>query len=284
MPTTYAHWYFGQQCLEVMPNGLKAIVNKHRSLYDLGVHGPDIFFYSLNDSSIAKYGSNMHIESGKNIFTLFKSKLNKKDDNYEGKLSYVLGFLTHFIFDSTAHSYVERKRKYENISHNKVEAEYDRHLIELYNHRTFNRAKLIKTNKDTIKVLTAFYPYDENTVKSFLRLQKMILNFIHANTEVKRKFVRIIAEKINKPEYGDLVMGAKECPVCADSNVRIDKLRQNALTIFPKLLDNLMNYLDNKEELVSYFENNFEARENFESIPVYDYKQELEYIVKPEII
>lgn len=284
MPTTYAHWYFGQQCLEVMPKGLKAIVNKHRSLYDLGVHGPDIFFYALNDSNIPKYGSVIHNEPGKKIFALFKSKLNKNDDNYEDKLSYILGFLTHFTFDSTAHSYVERKRRYAKITHNKVEAEYDRHLIELDNHRTFNRAKLIKTNKDTIKVLTAFYPYDEKTVNSFLRLQKMILNFIHANTEVKRKFVRIIAEKINKPEYGDLVMDSKEYPICADSNIRIDKLRQNALTVFPKLLDNLMNYLDNKEELISYFENNFEARENFESIPVYDYKQELEYIVKPEII
>ena len=45
MPTTYTHWRFGQECIDVLPDELKKIVNDHRDLYDIGVHGPDIFFY-----------------------------------------------------------------------------------------------------------------------------------------------------------------------------------------------------------------------------------------------
>ena len=47
MPTTYAHYRFGAECISVMPEQLQKIVNEHRALFDIGVHGPDIFFYDL---------------------------------------------------------------------------------------------------------------------------------------------------------------------------------------------------------------------------------------------
>ena len=45
MPTTYAHYRFGCDVLAAMPTDLREIVEKHRQLFDFGVHGPDLLFY-----------------------------------------------------------------------------------------------------------------------------------------------------------------------------------------------------------------------------------------------
>ena len=45
MPTTYAHYRFGDKCINTLPNNLKEIINNNREIFNYGVHGPDIFFY-----------------------------------------------------------------------------------------------------------------------------------------------------------------------------------------------------------------------------------------------
>ena len=45
MPTTYAHYIFGSEVLYLLPEKYREIAEKYRSLYDTGVHGPDILFY-----------------------------------------------------------------------------------------------------------------------------------------------------------------------------------------------------------------------------------------------
>lgn len=50
MPANYAHYRFGKQLLSGMcPNDRRSI-QRFRRLYDMGLHGPDIFFnaYRLN--------------------------------------------------------------------------------------------------------------------------------------------------------------------------------------------------------------------------------------------
>lgn len=45
MPANYAHYRFGKQLLSGMcPNDRRSI-QRFRRLYDMGLHGPDIFFY-----------------------------------------------------------------------------------------------------------------------------------------------------------------------------------------------------------------------------------------------
>ena len=44
MPSTYAHRLFGEKILEHYPESIRALVQNERQLYDIGLHGPDIFF------------------------------------------------------------------------------------------------------------------------------------------------------------------------------------------------------------------------------------------------
>ena len=45
MPSTYAHRRFGADVLALLPDGLRATLEQHRELYDIGLHGPDLMFY-----------------------------------------------------------------------------------------------------------------------------------------------------------------------------------------------------------------------------------------------
>lgn len=45
MPSTYAHYRLGQEVLKNLPAKEKRLIEQHKELFDIGLHGPDILFY-----------------------------------------------------------------------------------------------------------------------------------------------------------------------------------------------------------------------------------------------
>ena len=45
MPSTYAHYRMGQEVIKQVSAPAHDIIMKHKQLYDIGLHGPDILFY-----------------------------------------------------------------------------------------------------------------------------------------------------------------------------------------------------------------------------------------------
>lgn len=45
MPSTYAHYRMGQEVIKQVSAPVRDIIMKHKQLYDIGLHGPDILFY-----------------------------------------------------------------------------------------------------------------------------------------------------------------------------------------------------------------------------------------------
>lgn len=45
MPSTYAHYRMGQEVIKQVSAPARDIIMKHKQLYDIGLHGPDILFY-----------------------------------------------------------------------------------------------------------------------------------------------------------------------------------------------------------------------------------------------
>ena len=70
MPANYAHYRFGKQLLSGMcPNDRRSI-QRFRRLYDMGLHGPDIFFYynPLIKTATGQLGGVFHAQSGQEFF------------------------------------------------------------------------------------------------------------------------------------------------------------------------------------------------------------------------
>ena len=45
MPSTYAHYRFGVAMLPGLPGDVRRTIGRFRRLFDVGLHGPDIFYF-----------------------------------------------------------------------------------------------------------------------------------------------------------------------------------------------------------------------------------------------
>ncbi|MBO7677496.1 MAG: zinc dependent phospholipase C family protein [Erysipelotrichaceae bacterium] len=283
MPTTYAHWRFGCECIETLPQNLKDIVHSYRELFDIGVHGPDIFFYDLRHKDVVDYGYQTHYRSGRDFFEnairVYKSNSEDKD----AMMAYMLGFLSHFALDSQCHGYVDRKKEVSGISHNKVESEYDAHLMRQEGKAVakVDRSASLKPDKFTSKIIARFFPFDEKIMGRTTKWHQMIIRALVCKSNLKRKTGYSVLEKLKMPDYRDLIVMPDGLDITKDSNLRLDKLKAHALIIYPELVDDLMNAIENDAELPVYFDHTFEKWEDYQQIPVLSINEELEY--KPEL-
>ena len=281
MPATYAHWHFGKECIETMPKNLQKIIHDHRDIYDFGVHGPDILFYNLNHNEIVTYGQKMHKIPARVFFEKCKSVYHAHEEKAE-MLAYIVGFVSHFTLDSVCHSYVEKKRVVENITHNKVESEWDRHLIELDNRKTnlVDRSESLYPNGETARIISYFFPFSANQILQSNKKHKRIVSMLTCTSHIKYNFFKWALPKVHADAYADLFLDFVEYEKCKDSNVRLDKLKEKALKMYPRLLNNVLSYLNGKEELGNYFDRLFDKNEEYDTIEILPYEKELKYKVK----
>ena len=119
MPGFTTHYLFGVKAYNDLPNNyLKHVISKYRWLYQIGLQGPDIFFYNipiLRHRDYRNVGSHMH-EYHVNRF--FRNCLNEiaaisSKQQREQAISYMAGFLCHYAADSICHPYVYGRIQYE---------------------------------------------------------------------------------------------------------------------------------------------------------------------------
>ncbi len=284
MPTTYTHWRFGCDCIEVLPDELKKAINNNRELFDIGVHGPDIFFYDLTHQNIMRYGSKLHRESGRSFFEKCIEVYQNNSEDKEVMLAYIFGFLSHYALDTQCHGYVNTKAyRSPGLTHNKVEAEYDGHMMRLdsRNINQTDRAQSLRPDKFTAKIIARFFPFSEKVILRTTKGQHTVIHLLNAKGNFKRRFFDRVMRGVRVPDYADLLVYPEEHPDCRDSNLRLDKLRANALPVYKQLADNLYKALKGEEKLQDYFEMNFDPLES-DDIPVLSYEEELDY--KPDPI
>ena len=70
MPSTYAHYRFGVALLPTLPGDVRRTIQRFRRLFDVGLHGPDFFFFqpAFIKSSPRFLGIKFHEQSGKEFF------------------------------------------------------------------------------------------------------------------------------------------------------------------------------------------------------------------------
>lgn len=110
MPGFITHFVFGKEGFKDVTEGkVKEAIRKYRHVYNIGLQGPDIFFYFPGYVLISKknLGTIMH-RSEVNAF--FSEMLNymKKTTTIDREIltAYVAGFLGHQTLDSSTHPYI----------------------------------------------------------------------------------------------------------------------------------------------------------------------------------
>lgn len=286
MPGIIAHYLFGQKVLEKYPEKIKNIIIDNKNLFDIGLQGPDILFYykPLKSNKITKLGNNMHDEKGKlffeNALTILKTS-NKED--YNKYLSYTLGFLCHFTFDSNAHGYIENKIHTSKVTHYDIEWEFERYLMNNnnINAKKNERVNWININENDSKIISRFY---EGTTKEEIYHS---VNSIHFYDDFllgakiwKRLFVSFALHiSGNYKSKNKLRMKQKTITKCFDSNLRLEKIMNKAINKAIENTESFIEKLNNNKPLLESFDKTFGPNENWQDILVLPLEEEKKYEV-----
>jgi hypothetical protein len=70
MPTTYAHYSFGERVRASLEGEVGRLISENLPLYHIGLHGPDILFYHnpLTHDFINELGHEIHRQTGSHFF------------------------------------------------------------------------------------------------------------------------------------------------------------------------------------------------------------------------
>lgn len=119
MPGFTTHYVLGMKAYNDMPqNNLKFIIAKYRWLYQLGLQGPDMFFYNLpilrhrDHRNVGSYMHEHHVNYFFRCCFMQLSRIGSRQQREEG-LAYMCGFICHYIGDSICHPYVYGRIEYD---------------------------------------------------------------------------------------------------------------------------------------------------------------------------
>lgn len=241
MPSTYAHRRFGADVADGLPADISGMIARHRELYDIGLHGPDIFFYyhALSSNLIVRMGNAMHERPGEEFFTEARRRIPKAAQP-EAALVYILGFICHFALDSTCHPCVEQYRRASGVSHCEIETEFDNMLMRRdgldplrfftasHIHPSFENASVIKPFFDGVTLLETY-----DSLKGML----LVHRGLQASNPAKRQLVLLVMRAAGKYEANHgLVANPKPNPDCDESSRRLDELYAQAVPLAQRLI------------------------------------------------
>lgn len=259
MPSTYAHYRFGEEVRHCLKRQEKEIVASYPELFYIGLHGPDIFFYykPLGKSEVNKAGHIMHEWSGEKFFELAKEAV-EKAENKEAAKAYLYGVICHFTLDAFCHGYVEEVIWETGISHVGLEVEFDRRLmikdgLNPIRHRLTDHIIVTPENAAAIADFYTFYGGigKEDVLKA---LQGIIFysDLLLAPGPVKRYVILALmrAVGIYHSMHG-FIVGYKANPACRESNRRLHQLYRQALALAPRLITECEEGFMNDTENIS---------------------------------
>lgn len=231
MPSTYAHYYFGQRVLQALSPDLQAIIHQHRELFDLGLHGPDFFFYynPLAHNHLNQRGNEMHEEAGEVFFSHAFSLEAIHDPAY---LAYLYGFMCHFTLDAYAHPYIERYCRDHNVAHGDLEGEFERYLL-VKNHfkaSSYRLSSLLNATLTTANIIADFYPgVSAKEIYQCLVMMKTLHKVTHCPHSLKKNILLNGMSLIGLKSLKGHVIVDDPLDVCQTSNNNLDEIFEAAI-------------------------------------------------------
>ena len=254
MPASYAHYRFGKELLPALPDDVRKTIQRFRRMYDVGLQGPDFFFYYniLMKTSTGALGSTFHHQSGQEFFPVAC-----KAATSEAARAYLYGLLGHYCLDSICHPFVNRLDSIGEAMHISLESEFERYLLvkdkEPAPH-LFNTGKFLKLTRGEAATVAAFYPGASGwAVGHSIRSMALFLKLLaHPN----RKLQRQILEKTS-PRLLDFRIPEESSNDLAPYVSELFDLYTQALGQYPLLLQEITAHLQKREDFSEGFSPSF---------------------------
>lgn len=241
MPSIYAHQKFGNDVLSLLPEEIRNRIAEHVDLYNIGLQGPDIFFYyhPLSWGEVPKYGNRMHELSGHQFFGEALERWYALSENGEEEKKrkraariYLYGVLCHYTLDSSCHQFIDETAAAGITSHAELEGDYDRHLIAAEGRNPVCEVvtRQFHPSRYAAEVIAVFYPelnaeMIEESLRSCVRFQRLLL----CRNDAKRNFIYAALKLLGKYDsFHPHIMNKDPDPDCQEAEQTLDELRKNA--------------------------------------------------------
>lgn len=246
MPSTYAHYRFGTQLIPTLPADVRRTVQRFRGLYDMGLHGPDIFFYQLSPfrAKTRFLGIKYHEQTGKEFFQRVCRAV--RLEKSEGALAYLYGLLSHYCLDAVCHPFVTEKVAEKIASHLRIEAEFERFLLERDGKNPPCAQDLsphIKLTPGECDTVAKFYPAASaatirDCVGGMARFTRLVAAPEGAKRTALEKGMTALVGNLK-----DILIPVAPDPVCQGWNEGLLSRYQAAEAVFPEMLSQLQAHL-----------------------------------------
>nr|MBQ8244180.1 zinc dependent phospholipase C family protein [Oscillospiraceae bacterium] len=254
MPAHYAHYRFGRQVLSAMPPEVRQEIQRFRRMYDMGLHGPDIFFYyyPFLTTAVGDLGKSFHRQPGQDFFPRACAAANS-----EAARAYLYGLLAHYCLDSACHPFVHKMVDSGEAGHVALESEFDRYLMAMdgitapHSHDVTRHMKL--TRGECMTVAEFYPPATGANVSQSVQFMGFAVRFLAGGNREKRE---ALLKKL-KPGITDHMIPPE--PVAAFARMDSELLARfnRAVKQYPELLAQLLAHKRTGEPLGGDFAPNF---------------------------
>jgi len=275
VPSTYAHYVFGEEVFKRYPTALRERIVPYLPLYHIGLHGPDIFFYykALFPNPVNQVGYSMHAQPAWSFFERAAGLLREagKGEPRDQRLAYLCGFLCHFALDSSCHGYVEKKIQVSGITHTEIEVEFDRCLL-VRDGKDPLRQRLtehIIPAPENARVIAPFFP--TVTAKNVEQALRSMIKYDHILTTpspFKRALIDTVLQLSGHENLQDLLVNLKPNPACRDSNAGLMKRLEEAVPLCLRLTDNFQQVVWDAQEPDAWFQRTFSFEDGWQDIDI----------------
>lgn len=245
MPSIYAHYRFGAQLIPKLPPKVQRTIGRFRQLYDMGLHGPDIFEYqgTLLPGS-GKLSSKFHAQTGKVFFERVCRNIRLRPS--EGAMAYLYGLLAHYALDSLSSGYIARMADQEKLSVDVITTEFDRHLLLSDGKKPPHLQDLsghMKLTPGECETVAAFYPrVSAGAVGKSVEHMASVTHLLALPQGSRRQWLDK-GVRVLMPKVSGRVMPVRPNHACAALNPSLQRLYDMAADRYPLLLEQIHGHL-----------------------------------------
>lgn len=254
MPASFAHYRFGKHILPSLPADVRQCIQRFRRMYDMGLQGPDIFFYynPFLKNAIGDLSGHFHAQTGAVFFPAVCPQANS-----EAAKAYLYGLLAHYCLDSVSHPFVQQKVAQGEASHAGLEAEFDRYLMALDgipSPHTYDLSPKLKLTRGECMTVAAFYP--PATGGNVNTSVKNMAWFCKLGANSKRQRTQTLLKKL-KPTLCDNLIPPEPITEFARMDSELLARFNRAAKQYPAMLEQLLAHIRDGSPLGEEFTPDF---------------------------